>query len=51
MRGYDAWLSAPYEAQADEQAAYESWCDDQGMDPSDGDSVVAWEDHLAEGRY
>lgn len=37
---YDAWLEAPYQTRAADDAAYVDWCESRGLDPD--------EDHLAE---
>lgn len=35
LLGYDAWLERPYAQRADEEAAFESWCELNDRDPSD----------------
>ncbi len=33
MRGYDAWLEAPYVQRGDEQEAYEQFCEERDLNP------------------
>jgi hypothetical protein len=48
MRGYDAWLEAPYERAAAMEAEYERFCEANDFDFDDPEAEVAFERWLDE---
>lgn len=48
LPGYDAWLEAPYVFAAEQQEAFEHFCEEQGIDPDDDAATeAAWEAFVA----
>jgi hypothetical protein len=48
MSAYDRWLEKPYQDQADEAAAYERFCEEQGIEFDHAESEAAWERYKEE---
>jgi hypothetical protein len=46
MRGYDAWLEAPYVRAAAEAEAFLAWCEEYEIDSEASDAEAQWEAYL-----
>lgn len=48
MSAYDSWLEAPYVQAAQEEAAFEKWCEDNDVEFDAPDAWQRFEDEMAE---
>lgn len=48
LPGYDAWLERPYVEAAKQAEAFESYCEENDLDPETDYAVACWEAFLDE---